>query len=229
MDGDNQHEAQAVDLLEDLDFFLRNQQPTIGKKPSAELCSDCASSNSQLLCAATSGHISCIEAALLETASVSSFRTSQGATAAHIAAKRGDADILIKLVEADPTCTSSQDTRGTTPTHVSAYNGKYACLRALVERGGSPDEKAHDGATPIHLAAANGHMDCLEYLVTQAGGELNNRTKSGATPGLCLPVSVGDPSISRHHVLFSPTCLFCSLLCSTRRPSRLSAMACIGC
>ena len=198
-------EAQAVDLLEDLDFFLRNQHHPPGKTPSAEVCSDCASSNSQLLCASSSGHIGCVEAALTDNPSVSSCRTPQGATPAHIAAKRGDSDILIKLTEADPTCVSSQDTRGTTPTHVSAYNGKYSCLRALVQRGGLANEKAHDGATPIHLAAANGHMDCLEYLVADAGGTVNNRTNSGATPGLFVFVpSARDCFAITHHVLCHP-------------------------
>lgn len=187
MDGKNEQQAEAVDLLEDLDFFLRNQQPqTVDKKASAELCSNCSTSNSPLLSACTSGHLTCVEAALLDTPTVSSCRTPQGATAAHIAAKRGDCASLVKLVEADPTCVSSQDTRGTTPTHVSAYNGKYDCLRALIERGGSSDEKAQDGATPIHLASANGHLDCIEYLVTKAGGQVNSRTNSGATPGLLL-------------------------------------------
>jgi ankyrin repeat protein len=179
---ENRPEAQAVDLLEDLDFFLRNQHHPSGKTPSAEVCSDCARSKSQLLRATSNGHIGCVEAALAENRSVSSCRTPQGATAAHIAAKRGDSNILMKLTEADPTCVSARDTRGTTPTHVSAYNGKYGCLRVLVQSAGSANEKAQDGATPLHLAAATGHMDCLEYLVTDAGGMVDNCTNSGATP-----------------------------------------------
>jgi ankyrin repeat protein len=230
---ENRPEAQAVDLLEDLDFFLRNQHHPSGKTPSAEVCSDCARSKSQLLRATSNGHIGCVEAALAENRSVSSCRTPQGATAAHIAAKRGDSNILMKLTEADPTCVSARDTRGTTPTHVSAYNGKYGCLRVLVQSAGSANEKAQDGATPLHLAAATGHMDCLEYLVTDAGGMVDNCTNSGATPGLLrfrnFRFVCRGPFRHRASRAFLTRPSLCSLLRCTRRPPRLSAMARVGC
>ena len=195
---DDPDSTDAVNLLEDLDFFLhedstRDQEAADKEEDgeTKEACALCAAAGTNPLRATSLGHIQCLEALLARkedkgtregVVKVAEHRSEHGANAAHVAAKMNNASALSALIRYDSTCMTSRDDRGATPAHVAAYNGSYECLKAILDAGGAPMPKAGDGATPLHFAAARGQLDCVQCLATRSGVNVNEKTKSGATP-----------------------------------------------
>lgn len=148
-------------------------------------CSECRATASPLMGATTSGHYGCLKEMLrMEIAAdISAIRSENGATLAHIAARKGDPETLRTLVEAEPRLCKIGDVRGATPLHVCAYHGHLDCLSCLLSSGAQADQQDSDGATPVHFASASGHLGCLKELVDRGKGNPNEQTHSGETPG----------------------------------------------
>eukprot|EP00118_Oscarella_pearsei_P016434 m.156743 g.156743 ORF g.156743 m.156743 type:complete len:431 (+) comp38691_c2_seq4:2044-3336(+) len=182
---DGPDSVDAVNLLEDLDFFLKgdsNENPPSGIEEH-EICKSCTASGTNPLRATTLGHVKCLEGLLSseEGVSIEGHRTEHGANALHVAAKQGNEATLQALIRHDKTCLQSKDGRGATPAHVAAYNGNYECMKKILEAGGLANAKADDGATPLHFAAARGKLDCVQCLASWKEVNVNEKTKSGAT------------------------------------------------
>ena len=48
-----------------------------------------------------------------------------------------------------------------TPLHMSAWAGKDAPVKALLENRALPNLPSHNGDTPLHLAAQHGYATCV--------------------------------------------------------------------
>ena len=148
------------------------------------ICEICQQAPSSVLQAVTSGHTLCLKFALRreeDPVDLKTLRTPNGASAVHIAAKRGDEQSVLELLSYESRAAKLQDYRGASPTHVAAYNGQVDTLKALLMYGGSVTQKSHDGACPAHYAAAAGKLRCLKLLF-KYGSSANDRTLTGITP-----------------------------------------------
>ena len=148
------------------------------------ICEICQQAPVPVLQAVTSGHTLCLKYALRreeDPVDLKTLRTPNGASAVHIAAKRGDELSVLELISYEPRSAKLQDYRGASPTHVAAYNGQVSTLKALLTYGGFVTQKSHDGACPAHYAAAAGKLNCLKLLF-EYGASANDRTLTGITP-----------------------------------------------
>lgn len=140
------------------------------------------------LAAVSSGHAECLQEIVSASAQAdldlrSVMGSENGMSLSHIAARRGELDCLRVLLEADRGLCEVGDSRGTTPLHVCANHGHVECLRCLLCEGRCGLQRNQNGATAIHFAAASGHNECLKVLIEEGGGDPNEQTDSGETPG----------------------------------------------
>ena len=101
-----------------------------------------------------------------------------GRTALHVAAARGDVDILQMLLDQRLSVTGGGSW---TPLHEAALNGNYEAARLLL-RAGAPvnAREASNGGTPLHVAAFNGHLKVVQLLLA-SGAKVNARDRDGWT------------------------------------------------
>jgi ankyrin repeat protein len=64
------------------------------------------------------------------------------------------------------------DGSGCSALHVSALDGHLACVRYLVQLGGSVNAVDGMGRSALHCAAHGGHVNCVRYLVEE-GADVN--------------------------------------------------------
>ena len=188
--------ANPTSVLEDLDTYLarvseeEEEDAEEGETANEEVnlgdaCAECRANACPLMGAVTSGHKGCLKEMLSVRGELdlSTVRSENGATLAHIAARKGDLETLQMLVGAEPSLCEIGDVRGATPLHVCAYHGHLDCLSSLLTNGAQADQKDSDGATPVHFASASGHLHCLKELINRGKGNPNEQTQSGETPG----------------------------------------------
>ncbi len=185
----------AAEVLNDLDTFLsdvgdeeedKDQESDEMTLDFGDACAECRAGTSPMILAVTSGHTGCLKGILernLDELDLASILSENGATLAHIAARKGDLEALKAIVTADQSLCEVGDIRGATPLHVCAYHGRLDCLSCLVESGAEANLGDFDGATSVHFAAASGHLECLKKLVEKGNGDPNAQTESGETPG----------------------------------------------
>ena len=185
----------AAEVLNDLDTFLsdigddeeeKSQETDETSLDCGGVCAECRAGASPTILSVTSGHTDCLKEILernLDELDVASVLSENGATLAHIAARRGDLETLKVIVKTEESLCKVGDIRGATPLHVCAYHGHVDCLTCLLESGAKTNLVDFDGATPVHFAAASGHLECLKQLVEVGGADPNAQTESGETPG----------------------------------------------
>lgn len=148
--------------------------------------------NAKLIKACKSGDLNGVSIALSEEADPNAHEDNTPAIL--FAVKRGDVDIVRKLVDSGANCSDRtgylQGDRGTfgSPAVVAAGYGKATVLRYLLEECNVPiDEQEYDpgtgggGWTPLGTAAARGHLDIAQYLVSR-GAYVNFSMHRGLTP-----------------------------------------------
>ena len=180
------------EVLNDLDSFLsaindeEEDKDTIQEQLDlGTTCQECKTgADPPLLVATTNGHKTCLREVLAhqKNLDITTVVSDNGATAAHVAARRGDLESLGIVITANESLCDVGDIRGATPLHVCAYHGHLDCLSFLIERNATSNRQDLDGATPIHFAAASGHLECLRQLVEIGRGNPNQQTNSGETP-----------------------------------------------
>ena len=185
----------ASEVLNDLDTFLLSDLGDEDENESQEAddvfdlgntCAECRSGTSPMILAVTSGHLDCLREILRysDELDLTSVLSDNGATLAHIAARKGDLEALKAVITAEQSLCEVGDIRGATPLHVCAYHGHLDCLDCLLDNGAEANVGDFDGATPVHFAAASGHLECLKQLVDKGNGDPNAQTESGETPGI---------------------------------------------
>jgi ankyrin repeat protein len=191
----------AAEVLNDLDTFLSGvgdeEEEKVQESDEITLdfgdtCPECRAGTSPMILAVKNGHTGCLKELLernLDEIDLISVLSENGATLAHIAARKGDLEALKAVISADVSLCEVGDIRGATPLHVCAYHGRLDCLSCLLESGAEANLGDFDGATPVHFAAASGHLECLKKLVERGNGDPNAQTESGETPGIFLKIA----------------------------------------
>jgi ankyrin repeat protein len=117
-----------------------------------------------------------------------------GSTAAlcgpiHEAARKGDANKIKALLQADPKLVADRDKNGDTPLHVACLHGQLAAAQVLIDAGADVNAKNNYGTfTPGDLwgvFSSNNHQDPVSLLTVH--GVDTRDMKNGYTPlHLCL-------------------------------------------
>ena len=107
----------------------------------------------------------------------------------HDAARKGDANKIKALLQADPKLVADRDKNGDTPLHVACLHGQLAAAQALIDAGADVNAKNNYGAfTPGDLwgvFSSNNHQDPV-VLLSVHGVDARDM-KNGYTPlHLCL-------------------------------------------
>lgn len=196
----------GLSALQELDEFLDGEECSYDREyvescvsllqaPDllGQACVECRRSTTPTLAAVSSGHAECLREMVSASCTLGGLDlldvvgNENGASLSHVAARRGELDCLRVLLEAGGTGGSGLcevgDSRGTTPLHVCANHGHVECLRCLLCEGRCGLQRNQDGATAIHFAAVSGHTECLKVLIEEGGGDPNEQTDSGETPG----------------------------------------------
>lgn len=88
-----------------------------------------------------------------------------GNTPLHVAAYRGQAEVVKYLVTRPGLLKDPVDKRGLTPLMLAASAGHSQVVQCLLEAGCDPALKSQDGSTALHRAAAQGQLACVEALL----------------------------------------------------------------
>ncbi len=107
----------------------------------------------------------------------------------HDAARKGDANKIKALLQADPKLVADRDRNGDTPLHVACLHGQLAAAQVLIDAGADVNAKNNYGAfTPGDLwgvFSSNNHQDPVTLLTVH--GVDTRDMKNGYTPlDLCL-------------------------------------------
>lgn len=107
-------------------------------------------------------------------------------TPLHHAARNGDLDEIVNLVESCVYDVNVQNNVGddadnATPLHHAAATGNYQCVEMLIVLDADVHAVTKQGATPLHCAAANGHVECMRMLLMN-GADINAKADDSWTP-----------------------------------------------
>ena len=106
-------------------------------------------------------------------------KNNEGKTALHIAAQKGNTQIIEALInqqsQIDPI-----DKQGGTPFHLAIYHGHLSVANQLKTLGADIKLKTSKGSNALHLAAGQGHVDIVEWLLKKSLNinEPNNTSKT---------------------------------------------------
>lgn len=110
------------------------------------------------------------------------FVSAAHAAPIHEAAKTGDTETVLRLVDQHPTMLELMDEGGATALYYAAWNGHTATVQSLLGRGADANTATPNGLTPLHWAALEGHLEICSLLL-DAGADVNARsTVQGNTP-----------------------------------------------
>jgi len=97
------------------------------------------------------------------------------------AAKAGDAETVIALLDAGVPVDHTDKEYGQTALHYAAREGRKEAVQVLVARGANVNARNKDLRTPLHWAAANGTASVIRILA-EAGADCNARNSDGEIP-----------------------------------------------
>ncbi|CAH1238051.1 BARD1 [Branchiostoma lanceolatum] len=108
-------------------------------------------------------------------------RNVRGETPLHLAAIKGDAETVLKLLQegADP---NVRDNAGWTPLHEASNHGHTRVAEVLLDHGALINTTAFENDSPLHDAVVNGRVEVARLLVSR-GASLDVRNKLGHLPG----------------------------------------------
>jgi len=112
----------------------------------------------------------------------------------HDAAKEGDPDKVIEILERDPGQLNRADSNGKTPLHHASRFGKNNVAQLLIKRGADLDPKDENQTTPLHNAAASGNLELVKILLANGSKSMNESASWGNTP-LHLACERGHPEV----------------------------------
>jgi ankyrin repeat protein/beta-lactamase regulating signal transducer with metallopeptidase domain len=116
-----------------------------------------------LLTAAAMGNAETIRRLAAEDPRGLGLRSASLATPLHVAAERGDAEVIGALLEAgaDP---NASDLSGRSPLHLAAATGNVEAVVELLDGGANADMPTNVGSTPLHVAAEGGRAKGVQGL-----------------------------------------------------------------
>ncbi|KAA0708087.1 Serine/threonine-protein phosphatase 6 regulatory ankyrin repeat subunit C [Triplophysa tibetana] len=148
-----------------------------------------------LYLACLQGHCRCVEVLLLHEASCSIREDIYRWTPLHIAAAKGQADCLLKLLKQaeQNDVINLKDKQGRTPLMLATRGSNTDCVNMLLERGSKPDTGERRNHTALHYAAVVGSEQCVSALLVH-GAFILCRDFHGRSP-LHLAASCGHARI----------------------------------
>jgi len=111
----------------------------------------------------------------------------------HIAAQRGDEDLLLSLVERSPELVYAVDSYNRSPLHWASKFGYEDIISTLISKGANVNLQDIDGNTPLHLASLFDRSPAVQLLVTN-GADTNLKNVVGDTP-LHLAALTGNDNV----------------------------------
>ncbi|NWT75141.1 ANR24 protein, partial [Prunella himalayana] len=120
---------------------------------------------------------------------------SEGKSAFHLAATRGNVDCLEAML-AHGVDAMTKDSSGYTALHLASKHGHPQCVSKLLQASCPVDVADGSGRTALHLAAASGCISCSEILC-DFKAPLNSKDKDGSTP-LILAAKMSHSELCRY-------------------------------
>ncbi|NXY25518.1 ANR24 protein, partial [Atrichornis clamosus] len=120
---------------------------------------------------------------------------SEGKSAFHLAATRGNVDCLEAML-AHGVDAMTKDSAGYTALHLASKHGHPQCVSKLLQASCPVDVADGSGRTALHLAAASGCISCSEILC-DFKAPLNIKDKDGSTP-LLLAAKMSHSELCRY-------------------------------
>ncbi|XP_057897019.1 ankyrin repeat domain-containing protein 24 [Melospiza georgiana] len=120
---------------------------------------------------------------------------SEGKSAFHLAATRGNVDCLEAML-AHGVDAMTKDSSGYTALHLASKHGHPQCVSKLLQASCPVDVADGSGRTALHLAAASGCISCSEILC-DFKAPLNSKDKEGCTP-LILAAKMSHSELCRY-------------------------------
>ncbi|MBI2792901.1 MAG: ankyrin repeat domain-containing protein [Gammaproteobacteria bacterium] len=99
----------------------------------------------------------------------------------HIAARDGDVDTIIKLLD-EGFDINDKDTRNILPIHVAALFGQQAVISVLISYGADVNAKGYESNTALHFALVKQHYDVANTLVINGGASPTLTNYDGKSP-----------------------------------------------
>lgn len=144
------------------------------------LCSTCSKTKHPQLEAAGAGHVGC----LIYTFDILGelIKDDYHVTAMHVAARKGNIEILIYIIENNLVPNTPRAKNGATPAHDAAGTGNLECLRyILTQTMASSNDVDGTNSTPLHWAVQGGHIKTVQWLVVESSAAIDAVTKAGLT------------------------------------------------
>ncbi|XP_062815609.1 ankyrin repeat domain-containing protein 24 isoform X2 [Anolis carolinensis] len=136
-----------------------------------------------------------VSSLLLRKGLVPTKLDSEGKSAFHLAATRGNVDCL-EVMLAHGADAMTIDGSGFAALHLSAKHGHPQCVSKLLQASCPVDVADGHGRTALHHAAVNGCISCLEILC-DFKASLNTKDQDGATP-LILAAKMSHSELCRY-------------------------------
>ncbi|XP_076315098.1 uncharacterized protein LOC143227549 [Tachypleus tridentatus] len=134
-----------------------------------------------LHCAASRGHVDCLETLINLCGAEVETIDSNGCTALFFAVTLGHADCTQLLLQhgADP---NRQDRKGRTAAHCGAAKGQLETLKILESNGGNMWLPNVRGDLPLHEAVQSGRKDLVLWLLSLNPNVVNAENQNGRSP-----------------------------------------------
>lgn len=130
--------------------------------------------------ATLTGHIETIKSLIAQGNDINA-RNTQGQAPLHLAAAKGDSDMIELLLDSGAEVDAVATDSGYTCLHYAASMGHVESCELLIRRGADTDALTFRQETPLHLAIARGHSNVVALLL-KYHARLDIRDKNGVTP-----------------------------------------------
>ncbi|NWT05424.1 ANR24 protein, partial [Mionectes macconnelli] len=141
---------------------------------------DWTKNDEKLLQAVDYNDVGRVTSLLLRKGLVPTKLDSEGKSAFHLAATRGNVDCLEAML-AHGVDAMTKDSSGSTALHLASKHGHPQCVSKLLQASCPMDVADGSGRTALHLAAVSGCISCSEILC-DFKAPLNIKDKDGSTP-----------------------------------------------
>jgi ankyrin repeat protein len=118
-----------------------------------------------------------------------------------IAAREGNEDEVIRLLDADPLLLERENNFGIRPLAMAALFGHLGVVRLFIERGANINTTGRWGRTALHYAAEEGYEEVVALLLDN-GAHANSRDEYGRTPLMraCINGHLDVVKMLVHHI-----------------------------
>jgi pectate lyase len=128
-----------------------------------------------------SGDIEGVRLFIAQGRDINALSESGFKTLLHLAAIKGDKDIMELILAVKHVQINAEDELQSTPLHYAVQNGYKEVAELLIAKGTDINAKDNRGITALHLAAKGGQKEMVELLITK-GADVNASNIRGRIP-----------------------------------------------